>query len=115
MTIKANEINATDYRGIFNEIQTKCPNLDEADQMAAAKKIFEEDEDYTVCNDLSAMYMVVTTGSVGSKDYWLEAISEEELEESGCETKEDHFEDMVAAGDIVEVEKGFEGTWVEKI
>ena len=46
MRVETNKINATDYRGIFEEIKTKYPDIDEAEQMAAAEHIYTNDEDY---------------------------------------------------------------------
>jgi len=46
MRVETNKINATDYRGIFEEIKTKYPDIDEAEQMAAAEYIYTNDEDY---------------------------------------------------------------------
>jgi hypothetical protein len=51
------------------------------------------------------MYMVVGTGEIETESYWVEAITDEELEMSGTSSKQEVFDEYLATGAIVEVEK----------
>jgi len=54
---------------------------------------------------MNDLYMHINTGTIQTKEQWMDDTCDEELEISGLDTQEDYFDDLIDQGEMVEVDE----------